>query len=77
MQDVQNIPAPDDDTSETNDDFGSHSRVDQDLDNEDIEQPSDAEDIVQEDDPQTGIEQYPDTSGGRGDENQNPDIEPQ
>ena len=41
MQDVQNIPNPDVDSAESNDDFGSHGAIDQDLDNEDIENPSD------------------------------------
>jgi hypothetical protein len=40
MQDVQNIPNPDVNSTETNDDFGSHSDVEQDLDQTDIENPN-------------------------------------
>ena len=40
MQDVQNIPNPDVNSTETNDDFGSHSDVEQELDQGDIENPN-------------------------------------
>ena len=40
MQDVQNIPNPDVNSTETNDDFGSHSAVEQELDQTDIENPN-------------------------------------
>jgi len=40
MQDVQNIPNPDVNSTETNDDFGSHSDVEQELDQTDIENPN-------------------------------------
>ena len=78
MQDVNNIPPPSDDTSEANDDFGSHSDVEQDLDNKDIEQVEDAEDIPQEINPQAGVsDQYPDTGSGRNEGEQDPNLEPQ
>lgn len=38
MQGVQNIPAPDTISTNRDDDFGSHSRIDQNLNNDDIEQ---------------------------------------
>jgi hypothetical protein len=37
MQDVQNIPPPDVNPTERDDDFGSHSDIEQDLDYEDDE----------------------------------------
>ena len=40
MQDVQNIPNPDINSNERDEDFGNHSAVDQDLDNEDVEKPT-------------------------------------
>lgn len=40
MQDVQNIPNPDVNSTERNDDFGSHSAVEQELDQTDIENPN-------------------------------------
>jgi hypothetical protein len=40
MQDVQNIPTPDVNSTATNDDFGSHSDVEQELDQTDIENPN-------------------------------------
>lgn len=66
MQDVQNIPAPDTDTSETNDDFGSHGDIEQDLDNEDVTPNYDAEDIPKERDAETGVEQVPDDGNAAG-----------
>ncbi len=39
MQDVQNIPNPDINSTERNDDFGSHSDVNRDVPNTDVEQP--------------------------------------
>jgi hypothetical protein len=40
MQDVQNIPLPDANSTTRNDDFGSHSEVEQELDQTDIENPN-------------------------------------
>ena len=34
MQDIQNIPPPDESSNRRDDDFGSHSEVDSDLDND-------------------------------------------
>ncbi len=42
MQDVQNIPNPDVEPNDADEEFGSHSQVEQDLDNDDIEQVDDA-----------------------------------
>lgn len=39
MQDVQNIPNPDVNSTETDDDFGSHSDIEQETVYEDIENP--------------------------------------
>lgn len=36
MQDVQNIPPPDINSIESDEDFGSHSDVEQDLDNNEV-----------------------------------------
>ena len=41
MQDVQNIPNPDVNSPERDDDFGSHSDVHSDKSNSDIERPTD------------------------------------
>lgn len=40
MQDVQNIPNPDVNSTERDEDFGSHSAIEQDLDQTDIENPN-------------------------------------
>lgn len=40
MQDVQNIPNPDVNSTETEEDFGSHSDIEQDLEGDDLENPS-------------------------------------
>lgn len=58
MQDVQNIPNPDVNSNEANEDFGSHSSVEQDLENEDIEQIDDSDTHEREVEP--GVEQKPD-----------------
>jgi hypothetical protein len=39
MQDVQNVPNPDVNSTVGDDDFGSHSDVNRDVENSDIEQP--------------------------------------
>ncbi len=58
MQDIQNIPNPDVNSNEANEDFGSHSDIEQNLDNEsdDIESP---DDDLEERDVKKGIEQVP------------------
>lgn len=39
MQDVQNVPNPDVNSTVRDDDFGSHSDVNRDIENSDVEQP--------------------------------------
>jgi hypothetical protein len=75
MQDVQNIPLPDVNSTETNDDFGSHSDVEQELDQTDIESPNHGErsgnDVERENEttplppdsePQAPVEEPPDVN---------------
>jgi hypothetical protein len=75
MQDVQNIPTPDVNSTETNDDFGSHSDVEQELDRTDIENPNHGErsggDVEREDktmpvppdsEPSAPVEEPPDVN---------------
>jgi hypothetical protein len=54
MQDIQNIPSPDVNSTESNDDFGSHSDVEQELDQGDVENPNESgrtgENIERDDD---------------------------
>jgi hypothetical protein len=45
MQDVQNIPNPDVNSTETDEDFGSHSGIEQVPDSDDIENPEAGERI--------------------------------
>lgn len=59
MQDIQNIPNPDVEPNDADDEFGSHSAIEQNLDNDDIEQVDDAEDIAKKRDADPGIEQIP------------------
>lgn len=59
MQDIQNIPNPDTEPNDADDDFGSHARIDQDLDNDDVEQVEDADDIPGERNVDNGMEQVP------------------
>lgn len=40
MQDVQNVPNPDVNSTVRDDDFGSHSDVNRDTENSDVEQPT-------------------------------------
>ncbi|MEZ5426119.1 MAG: hypothetical protein R2747_07640 [Pyrinomonadaceae bacterium] len=52
MQDVQNIPNPDINATEKNEDFGDHSEFAQDLDSRDIERPKNVDaDAAREIDP--------------------------
>lgn len=57
MQDVQNIPVPDSDSNEPNEGLGSHSAVQEDVDNENAAQVDDAEAAPTEQNPPTGFEQ--------------------
>lgn len=81
MQDVQNIPNPDINSTETNDDFGSHSDVEQELDQTDIESPNHGErsggDVEREDEtipvppdsePSAPVEEPPDVNSSPIDE---------
>ncbi len=74
MQDVQNIPNPDVEPNDADEEFGSHSQVEQDLDNDDIEQVDDADDIPQERDVDNGIEQIPNDKNDRTSTEQIPDV---
>ncbi len=58
MQDVQNIPNPDVNSPERDDDFGSHSEVNQ---NNDIEQPGEAIPVPPDKQPAVPIEEPPGT----------------
>lgn len=84
MQDVQNIPNPDVNSTERDEDFGSHSDVEQELDQTDIENPNNEgrnnNDIEREDEtipvpPDTGsqspIEEPPDENDSPIREEQN------
>lgn len=67
MQSIQNIPTPDVEPNDVDEDFGSHSQVEQDLDNdenENIENPKDEgvenpQDINRERKPTSDTEQVP------------------
>lgn len=63
MQDVQNIPNPDVTTTDTMDDFGSHSALEQDLDNDDIENPKNTDAEPTDPDTKTRVEQPPNIEG--------------
>jgi hypothetical protein len=62
MQDVQNIPPPDVNSTERDDDFGSHSTIEQDLDNEDIEQPNETIPVPPDQQPAVPIQEPPDVN---------------
>ncbi|MBA2493505.1 MAG: hypothetical protein H0V31_02270 [Acidobacteria bacterium] len=62
MQDVQNIPPPDVNSTERDDDFGSHSAIEQDLDNEDIEQPNETIPVPPDQQPAVPIQEPPDVN---------------
>ncbi len=61
MQDVQNIPNPDVNSTETEDDFGSHSRLNQDVERpeEDIPAPPDSQPNVPVEEPPTTEDRPP------------------
>ena len=65
MQDVQNIPPPDANPTERDDDFGNHSDIEQDLDNDEtIPVPPDQQ-------PAVPIEEPPDADKPPIEEDQN------
>ncbi|CAN5281235.1 hypothetical protein BH20ACI1_BH20ACI1_17190 [soil metagenome] len=59
MQDVQNIPLPDTNPTTRDDDFGSHSAIDIDLDNEDIEKPNEPIPVPPDQQPAVPVEEPP------------------
>lgn len=54
MQDVQNIPNPDVNSTETNDDFGSHPNV-----NQDVERPAEDIPVPPDQQPNAPVEEPP------------------
>ena len=74
MQDIQNIPNPDVEPNDADEDFGSHAQIEQDLDNDDIEQVDDDSDIPQTRDADNGIEQIPGERNDRTSTEQTPDV---
>lgn len=62
MQDIQNIPNPGVTSTDQNDEFGSHSAIEQDLDRVDIENPDNDDEGVPDPD-KTDVEQPPDIEG--------------
>ena len=61
MQDVQNIPNPDVNSTESNEDFGSHSEVEQELDQTDVESPANDQGRSDIENPNNTIPVPPDT----------------
>lgn len=59
MQDVQNIPPPDVNSTERDDDFGSHSEINPDWNNQDIEKPNESVPIPSDRQPTVPIEEPP------------------
>ncbi len=57
MQDVQNVPNPDVNSTTRDDDFGSHSDVNRDTENSDVEQPRG--DVPTDREPSAPIEEPP------------------
>lgn len=59
MQDVQNIPPPDTTPTTRDDDFGSHSAIDIDLDNEEVEKPNESIPLPPDKQPAAPIKEPP------------------
>ena len=59
MQDVQNIPPPDTTPTTSDDDFGSHSAVDIDLDNEEVEKPNESIPLPPDTQPAAPVQEPP------------------
>ena len=59
MQDVQNIPPPDTNSTERDNDFSSHSEIKPNLDNEDIEKPEEEIPVPLDRQPTVPIEEPP------------------
>ena len=62
MQDVQNIPNPDVNSTESNDDFGSHSEVEQNPDRSDIGGEDESIPVPPDRQPSAPVEEPPGTS---------------
>ncbi len=62
MQDVQNIPPPDVNSTERDNDFGNHSDLDTNLDNENIEKPDEAIPVPPDQQPVVPIKDPPDVN---------------
>jgi hypothetical protein len=76
MQDIQNIPNPDVNSPEANEDFGSHEGLQPGRESDDIEKPGDDDAIVPPDQqPTVPIEDPPGTNDPPvGDVDDSPDI---
>lgn len=61
MQDVQNIPPPDTNPTTRDDDFGNHSAIDIDLDNEEVEKPNESIPVPTDQQPAVPFEEPPNT----------------
>ena len=59
MQDVQNMPPPDTNSTERDNDFGNHSAIDIDLDNESIDKPNEPLPVPPDQKPMSPIEEPP------------------
>ena len=59
MQDVQNVPNPDVNSTVRDDDFGSHSDVNRDTENSDVEQPKGDVPVPHDREPTVPIEEPP------------------
>ncbi len=67
MQDIQNIPVPDDDSNDPNAGLGSHSNVREDLDNDDETATEDVGNITETESQPTGFENVPRSDSDRTD----------
>lgn len=63
MQGIQNIPPPDTNSTDRDNDFGNHSAIDPNLDNEDIENPNESIPLPPDQQPPAPIEEPPDKDG--------------
>jgi hypothetical protein len=63
MQDVQNVPNPDVNSTVRDDDFGSHSDVNRDNENADVEQPKGDVPVPPDREPSAPIEEPPAEDG--------------
>ncbi|MEO8072354.1 MAG: hypothetical protein ABI686_03815 [Acidobacteriota bacterium] len=61
MQDVQNIPPPDTSSTTRDDDFGSHSAIHIDLDNEEVEKTNESIPLPPDQQPAAPVEEPPNT----------------